>query len=214
MTSKIILLMLILVSPLAWSHKSSDSFVNLKVNNETITGRWDIALRDLEYALTLDVDNDGTIIWSELRTRFQEIESYVFARFQVKNGSKECIRQTGPLQVDRHSDGVYAVLNFNLDCSKLVDQLAVEYQLLFDLDSSHRGLVQISKGESREFVVFSPENQQADIDFSQSNQWQTFCQFLTEGVWHIWIGYYHILFLLCLVIAGGNQKNARGLGAK
>ena len=72
MKSKIICIILMLVSPLAWSHKSSDSFIDLKVYDDAITGRWDIALRDLEYALVLDVDSDGAITWFELRTRFQD----------------------------------------------------------------------------------------------------------------------------------------------
>ncbi len=204
------LIVLVLLSPSAWSHKSSDSFVNLTVTGEDITGRWDIALRDLEYALALDVNVDGKIIWSELRARSQDIENFAFSRFQVTNGGEGCIRRTGVLQVDYHSDGAYAVLNFNLKCFLSVDQLAVSYQLLFDLDPTHRGLVQISKGENTQFVVFSPENQQAEIDFSSSNQRQSFYQFLTEGVWHIWIGYDHILFLLCLLLPSVVRKTSAG----
>ena len=210
MNSKLLLILLMLISPLCWSHKSSDSFINLAVTNESIVGRWDIALRDLEYALALDVDADGEITWSELRTRFQEIESYAFSRLQIKNGTDECIRKTGLLQVDHHSDGAYAVLNFNMDCASTVDQLTVEYQLLFDLDPTHRGLIQISKDKSREFVVLSPENPQIAIDFNSSNQWQTFRQFVTEGIWHIWIGYDHILFLLCLLLPSVVRKTPLG----
>lgn len=200
MKSKILLLILLLTSSLAWSHKSSDSFVNLDMSGDTITGRWDIALRDLEYALALDIDSDGAITWSELRSRYQEIENYAFNHLQVKQGSNECNRELGLLQVDQHSDGAYAVINFDLKCASSSKQLSVEYNLFFDLDPTHRGLVQVSQEDGSEFVVFSPEKQQAIIDFKQSNQWQTFSQFIKEGIWHIWIGYDHILFLLCLLL--------------
>ncbi len=210
MNSKLLLFLLMLISPLVWSHKSSDSFINLAVTNETIVGRWDIALRDLEYALALDIDADGAITWSELRTRFQEIKNYAFSRLQVNNGPDECIRKSGLLQVDHHSDGAYAVLNFNMRCSSNIDQLTVEYQLLFDLDPTHRGLVQISNGDNSKFIVLSPENPQITIDFSRSNQWQTFRQFVTEGIWHIWIGYDHILFLLCLLLPSVVRKTTLG----
>ncbi len=216
MKSNSVLLILILISPFAWGHKSSDSFIDLTVNNDHINGRWDIALRDLEYALALDADSDGAITWAELRDRYQDVENYAFSRLQVNthlplnNNAGECIRQTGELQVDHHSDGAYAVINFNLQCSSPIDQLTVAYQLLFDLDPTHRGLVQISKGDNSEFVVLSPDNQQAEIDFSVSNQWQTFRQFLTEGVWHIWMGYDHILFLLCLLLPTVVRKTSTG----
>jgi hypothetical protein len=199
-----------LISPISWSHKSSDSFINLTVTSESIVGRWDIALRDLEYALALDVDADGEITWSELRTRFQEIENYAFSRLEIKHGSDECIRQPGTLQVDHHSDGAYAVLNFKMDCSSNIKQLDVEYQLLFDLDPTHRGLLQLSKGDISEFVILSPENPRITIDFNSSNQWQTFRQFVTEGIWHIWIGYDHILFLLCLLLPSVVRKTTLG----
>ena len=63
MKSKIVLLILMLISPFVWSHKSSDSFMNLQLNNENVTGQWDIALRDLDYALGLDYDGNGEITW-------------------------------------------------------------------------------------------------------------------------------------------------------
>jgi hypothetical protein len=97
-----------------------------------------------------------------------------------------------------------------MDCSSNIDQLDVEYQLLFDLDPTHRGLLQLSKGDISEFVILSPENPQIAIDFSNSNQWQTFRQFVTEGIWHIWIGYDHILFLLCLLLPSVVRKTTLG----
>jgi len=201
-----VLIALILISPIAWGHKASDSFIDLTVTDSHISGRWDIALRDLEYALALDSNADGAINWLELRTRQQAIEDYAFSNLQVTAGGSynrnvsPCVRQPGQLQVDHHSDGAYAVITFNLECSWPIDQLAVSYQFFFDLDPTHRGLVQISKADNSQFVVFSPNTPQTTIYFNTSNQWRTVQQFLTEGVWHIWIGYDHILFLLCLLL--------------
>ena len=215
MKSKILLLVLMLVSPLVWSHKSSDSFMNLQLNNKNITGQWDIALRDLEYVLKLDSDGNGEITWGELRTQFQKIKSYAFSSLQIKNDSDECLiqpahLQSDQLQVNHHSDGAYAVLNFKLNCLSIINQLNIEYQLFFDIDPTHRGLVQINKDESNDFVIFSPENQLAKIDFSHSSQWLTLRQFVKEGIWHIWIGYDHILFLLCLLMPSVVKKTAKG----
>lgn len=210
MKSKILLLLLILTPLIAWSHKSSDSFIDLTVNNKNIAGRWDIALRDLEYSLGLDNNADGNISWSELKTRREEIENYAFARLQINNDSSECVQKSGQIQVDHHSDGAYAVLNFNLACNAPIDKLVVTYQFLFDLDPTHRGLVEVTKGERNEFVVFSPEHQQQTINFSQSSHWNSFQQFVREGVRHILIGYDHILFLLCLLLPSVVRKTATG----
>jgi len=210
MKAKLLLFFLILLPSFAWGHKSSDSYMNLSVNQQNLSGRWDIALRDLEYALVLDTNNDGAITWSELRTRYEEIENYAFSGLQVVNNGTECIRHSGLLQVDHHSDGTYAVINFELDCAENIDRLTIDYQFLFDLDPTHRGLLEINKGDSNEFVVFSPDKQQRIIPFRQNNYWQTFYQFVVEGFWHILNGYDHILFLLCLLLPSVVRKTATG----
>ena len=38
----------------AYAHKASDSLLHLDVDGPYIEGRWDIALRDLEFAIGLD----------------------------------------------------------------------------------------------------------------------------------------------------------------
>jgi len=44
----------LLASGAALAHKPSDSYLTLAVDGETVTGQWDIALRDLDFALGLD----------------------------------------------------------------------------------------------------------------------------------------------------------------
>ena len=111
MKSRLLIVLLMLISPFAWSHKSSDSFINLTVEGKTVSGRWDIALRDLDFALALDNDADGAITWGELRGKYQQITDYAFTRLQVKSGENLCEHRLGPLQVDHHTDGAYAVMN-------------------------------------------------------------------------------------------------------
>jgi hypothetical protein len=50
----------------ACAHKPSDSYLSLVLENGHIAGQWDIALRDLDYAIGIDTDNDGVITWGEL----------------------------------------------------------------------------------------------------------------------------------------------------
>ena len=76
----------LLLLPLAgWAHKPSDSYLRLRVEHHGLEGRWDIALRDLEYALGLDADHDGLITWGELRVRHADIAAYALARFEQPN---------------------------------------------------------------------------------------------------------------------------------
>ena len=125
------LLALLLVSGMAHAHKPSDSYLALAAEGKELRGQWDIALRDLEYAIGLDADGDGAITWGELRKKQSEIEAYAFARFAVR----DCKIKPGPLLVDEHTDGAYAVLQFTADCGEaLPERLELEYSLFADLD--------------------------------------------------------------------------------
>jgi hypothetical protein len=66
----------------AQAHKPSDSYLVLRQLPSSVEGQWDIALRDLDYAIGLDADSDGAITWGELRARHDAIASYALARLQ------------------------------------------------------------------------------------------------------------------------------------
>jgi hypothetical protein len=65
------------------AHKPSDSFLTVQVDGERVTGRWDIALRDLDYALVLDANGDGALTWDEVRRRHADIAAYALARLEL-----------------------------------------------------------------------------------------------------------------------------------
>jgi hypothetical protein len=102
--------------------------------------------------------------------------------------------------VDDHSDGAYAVLRFAAQCPAVPLNLGVDYRLLFDLDPTHRGLLRLDvDGESRS-AVLSPEQPAQRFDPARTSRWNTFTQFVGDGMHHIWIGYDHMLFLISLLL--------------
>ena len=64
---------LTLLAGAALAHKPSDSYLTIELRGTQIVGQWDIALRDLDFALGLDADGDGQITWGEVRSRHDEI---------------------------------------------------------------------------------------------------------------------------------------------
>src|SRR5262245_35643384 len=126
----------------ALAHKPSDSYLSLQAKPGSIAGRWDIALRDLEYAIGLDANGDGTITWGELRAQQAAIERYSLNRLQFTQAGRLCAQRATDLLVDDHSDGAYAVLAFEVDCASSAEEgVEVAYSLFFDLDPTHRGLL-------------------------------------------------------------------------
>ncbi|HSW26800.1 MAG TPA: hypothetical protein VLJ62_28855, partial [Burkholderiaceae bacterium] len=63
------------------AHKPSDSYLSItQADSGALSGRWDIALRDLDFAIGLDADGDGAITWGEVRAKHADIAAYALAR--------------------------------------------------------------------------------------------------------------------------------------
>src|SRR6185369_11608550 len=112
----LLILLAFLYAAGAQAHKPSDSYLAISVEGAAVRGQWDIALRDLEFAIGLDSNGDGAITWGELRARRGEIEAYAFSRLKINSGGKACTVAGTELLVDNHSDGTYAALRFGADC--------------------------------------------------------------------------------------------------
>ena len=188
---------LLLACGLAHAHKPSDSYLSLTAEGNALRGQWDIALRDLEYAIGLDADGDGAITWGELRRKQSEIAAYAFARLTVR----DCRITPGPLLVDQHTDGGYAVLQFTAGCgAALPKRVELEYSLFADLDPTHRGLLRAKLGEQTVTGVLGPDQPRLSLGPEGRTRIEQFLDYGREGVWHIWIGFDHVLFLLSLLL--------------
>jgi hypothetical protein len=73
-------LLLSLWQAFADAHKPSNSYLVLSVRDDSVDGQWDIALRDLDFAIGLDADSNGEITWGEVKAKHMEIAAYAMAR--------------------------------------------------------------------------------------------------------------------------------------
>jgi hypothetical protein len=183
-----------------FAHKPSDSYLMLLVEGDHLTGQWDIALRDLDYAIGLDADGDGQITWGEVKAQHEEITAYAMARLAVAADGVACpITVTGHL-IDDHSDGAYAVLRFDADCPAVPQVLTIKYRLFFELDPQHRGLLRLEEQGLTHTAVFSPDHDTWRLEGHSVALGRQFLEYFGTGVWHIWTGFDHILFLCALLL--------------
>ncbi|WP_374581454.1 HupE/UreJ family protein [Pseudoduganella sp.] len=197
-------LCLMLAAGTASAHKPSDSYLTLRLAagpaQLALDGRWDIALRDLDLALGLDADGDLRLTWDEVRVRHADIADYALARLRLAPGCR--LRATGH-QVESHSDGAYAVLLLQGACAAGT-AFILDYRLFADIDAQHRGLASISANGSTRSVVLGGASTrfeaEAEAEAAAASAWRQAADYTRHGVWHIWTGYDHILFLLCLLL--------------
>ena len=195
----IVALAMVCMSP-AWAHKSSDSYLSLQLTGQKISGQWDVALRDLDYALGLDANNDGVVTWGELRGLQAQVASYLLRHLALRSDGTPCATRAVGHLVDDHSDGAYEVLRFEADCAGPPQVLEVGYDFFFDLDPQHRGLVRLESDGQTHTAVLGPNHQTWRVERGAVTWLGTVVDYVNEGVWHIWTGFDHILFLCALLL--------------
>jgi len=160
---------LLLAAAIAQAHSASDAYLTLSVDDldqSTLHGQWDIALRDLDFVLKLDDDGDGELTWGEVKRHQAAIDGYAYEqlRFHDATGAACAVTPTHQL-IDAHADGAYAALFFDVLCAHPSKTLAVSYTLFFGIDPSHRGILVVHSGKGTSTAVLSPQNATVVLDW-------------------------------------------------
>jgi hypothetical protein len=92
------------------------------------------------------------------------------------------------------------VLNLRAACPRAPSKLALNYTLFAELDPQHRGLLNLSAGGATRSAVLGPQAPTQQFDLKATDKLSQFIDYGREGVWHIWIGFDHVLFLLSLLL--------------
>lgn len=191
------LVWLTLLSPTAAAHKASDSFMYLNQDRSEL--RLDIALRDMARVLPLDSNQDQAISGAELRAGRDRITRYVETGVSLTNPSGNCTLNGKQWGLSSHSDGPYAAAVYNVQCPDGEPADTLNYQLLFQQDPMHRGLLSVTGNGTENLAVLSPDQQSAALH-GPSSRLALFGTFVYEGIVHLLIGLDHILFLLVLML--------------
>ena len=187
----------------AFAHKPSDSYLTIYREGENILGEWHVSLRDLDYAIGLDTNNNGEITWKEVKEHHKNIADYVLPKLKMKVKDKVYKNVLLDQLIDNHTDGTYTVLRFKIDTppeNKRPLVFDLQYNLFFEIDPLHRGLLSIRHKGKIITAIFSPEKSIQHFNLNSSSTFNQLLSFMKEGVWHIWIGFDHILFLLSLLL--------------
>ena len=89
------------------------------------------------------------------------------------------------------------------------DEITARYSMLFnDVHPDYRGIILIEsnsrsgieENESLFSAIFGPGRERQTISLDDIPWQNVFGSFVKHGVWHIWIGFDHVLFLIALLL--------------
>lgn len=195
-----VLLLLLLTGPLAGAHIASNGFLAVSVDGSRVTGSLQLAIRDGELAVGLDRNSDGKVTWQELRAGQTALQNYIQGHLHLSGNDGVCHLMFDALQVNERVDGNYLWLPFSADCGTALKTLAIDYTVLEAEDPSHRGLLTLTANGVTQTAVLGGSPSAHAFELDHLSPWSAFLEYLRAGIWHIWSGVDHLLFLVSLLL--------------
>lgn len=174
-----------------------------------IDARFEINVNQLNQVLRLELPKYPK--WEDVAPHIDLIKSYLLENtaFSSKYG-KHTINFT---EVDDSmvwtSFGYFVKIPFHLENSEtLPDELVVTYAAFINEIPNTRNLLTMEynwkaglvNNETMFALDFTEGEVTKTLDLTETSMWKGFVAMVKQGVWHIWIGLDHILFLLALIL--------------
>ena len=195
-----LLLVLLLAGPLAQAHIASNGFLTLKVDGPKVSGAVELAIRDGELAVGLDRDGNGKVTWGELKSSQAALQNYMRGHLRLTGADAPCPLKFAAVEVNDRVDGSYLWLPITADCGGAFRRLSIDYTLLDAVDPSHRGLLTLFANGAAQTAVLGGGAGTRQFELNDISSWSAFVEYLRAGIWHIWSGIDHLLFLLSLLL--------------
>lgn len=214
-SKSVICLFLLILPGILLAHETGQSYLFLKVYDDAIEGRFEFALDDLNSALVLH--GKDRISEENLEEHIDVIKAYVQENVKFQAGTVH-----HPIEYVRHSVRHIEIANYVKYYFRLGGEfqetppaLDIDYRLFFETDNRQNGLVVLEhywKGdvfdaEANVVLIFNPDNPLQRLDLTSASLWKGFWGVIKMGIWHIWIGFDHILFLIALILPAVMFRN-------
>lgn len=190
----------------AFAHEGSTGFLSVAAERGLLRGRLDVALIDLATSLPLDADADGRLTWNEVQAAQARIADFIGNGLTFSRGDHRCESEVGAPWLTERLGLVYLSVDVAGHCGG-DGPVGIASSLFFDRDDLHRLLVSLKSEKASHLATLSPASR-AWREPAATSGWRTALDFLSQGAWHVWIGYDHLLFLLLLILPAAALRGA------
>jgi hypothetical protein len=190
------------------AHIPNQSYVYLRIyEKDGIEGRYEINIREINKLLDLDLDTRSSL--DELRPYIPQLQAYMLQNTSFSSAVGDHQIKFKESDMFYLGTGNYLLMKFDLTNTKeLPDDMDMSYSALFDKDPTHKGFLIIEynwkagiiNNEANILLDFGPGDLSGEFSLTEVSLWKGFWAMVKQGVWHIWIGLDHILFLLALIL--------------
>ncbi|MBX2878360.1 MAG: HupE/UreJ family protein [Granulosicoccus sp.] len=195
------------------AHAPNENYVWVNVEEDHISGRFELNYHDVKNKLGIDVDALGSTRLDGVQASREQILEYLQNNFSISE-------QGNRLQLEFGAPGVFEgnrdFLQFPYRIENLpsATELSIRNTIFMGSDvvnrsRLHRSLIVVEYneaagkkfGEENVALVFSPANSEQTIDLTEPQSILLWKDFLWQGILHIAFGLDHVLFVVLLLLS-------------
>lgn len=203
----IALFMFTLLSTDVLSHELSNGYLTLNSTSDTVlAGELLLKPEDIGRAAGLDFDNNGSLTWGEVNRHHSLANSYIQSNVIISDNGQRCVLSTAPPSIKNISAESLLAYPLKITCAKL-NELTVQYTGIVADFPTHKLLTSITLNDFNGVYVLDSERTSITVS-PLNNDWLTqFGEMVYQGIWHIFIGLDHILFLVATLLTVNLRRN-------
>ena len=198
------------------AHELSSGYLTLNAGKEnTYSGELLLKPDDIGQVAGLDTNGNGALTWGEIHQNQPLLESYITKVLSIRVNDSPCKISLSMPNIRSVSGDSYLVSPIQIVCGS-AGTLGIHYDGIFEHSPTHKLLVNVnlagqsgsrSQGSSKSSSdntsvtsVLDTDNRSVTFDASTTSLTALFISLVYEGVWHIFIGIDHILFLVATLL--------------
>jgi hypothetical protein len=195
-------------SAVAATHAPMQGYMFLMVYSDSTVVRLELAVSDVVRALNLPWDPKARPKPEQVQASLAAIRGYVEPRFALGAGAERSTPIYRGFGFRGTESGEFLELGYVVP-KPLGASVPITMTPFFEFDEpTRRNLLVIQHNwrtgtfgnDMNVSLILSPQEPTQVLDLSSSSVWRGFFALIRLGVWHIWIGIDHILFLMALVL--------------
>jgi len=198
------------------AHELSSGYLTLNAGEEnTYSGELLLKPDDIGQVAGLDTNGNGALTWGEIHQNQPLLERYITKVLSIRVDDSPCEINLSMPNIRSVSGDSYLVSPIQVMCES-DGTLGIHYDGIFEHSPTHKLLVNVnladqsgsrSQGSSKSTSdntsvtsVLDTDSRSVTFDASTTSLTALFISLVYEGVWHIFIGIDHILFLVATLL--------------
>lgn len=192
----------------AEAHEPNHSYLYMRIYGEAIGGRVEVTGADINRFLGFDIDEE--LKEEDLPKYLPKLQEYIKSKVSFSAAGKQYgIQFTEPEILGLNETVDFLRCHFDLTgVDVMPEKLDVDYNVFIDESEMHRGILVIEYNWKAGVVnnqamishAFGRNNTKTDLVLADNGVWKGFWALVKLGMWHIWIGLDHILFIVALIL--------------